>query len=42
MRALIGDFSRFACGKQLARFCALTPRNASSGNASRLGVDPGR
>lgn len=31
MRALIGDFSRFTCGKQLARFCALTPRNSSSG-----------
>lgn len=31
MRALIGDFSRFATGKQLARFCAVTPRNASSG-----------
>lgn len=31
MRALIGDFTRFASGKQLSRFCALTPRNASSG-----------
>jgi transposase len=31
MRALIGDFSRFTTGKQLARFCAVTPRNASSG-----------
>lgn len=31
LRALIGDFSRFTNGKQLARFCALTPRNASSG-----------
>lgn len=31
MRALIGDFSRFATGKQLSRFCAVTPRNASSG-----------
>lgn len=31
MRALIGRFDRFANGKQLARFCALTPRNASSG-----------
>lgn len=31
MRALIGRFDRFATGKQLARFCALTPRNASSG-----------
>lgn len=35
MRALIGDFSRFASGKHLARFCAVTPRNASSG--SRVG-----
>jgi len=32
MRALIGDFSRFTTGKQLARFCAVTPRNASSGD----------
>jgi transposase len=31
MRALIGRFDRFATGKQLARFCAVTPRNASSG-----------
>lgn len=31
MRALIGDFGRFTNGKQLARFCAVTPRNASSG-----------
>ena len=31
MRALIGQFDRFANGKQLARFCAVTPRNASSG-----------
>lgn len=31
MRALIGDFSRFTSGKQLSRFCAVTPRNASSG-----------
>jgi transposase len=31
MRALIGQFDRFASGKQLARFCAVTPRNASSG-----------
>lgn len=31
MRALIGRFDRFANGKQLARFCAVTPRNASSG-----------
>jgi len=31
MRAVVGDFSRFASGKHLARFCAVTPRNASSG-----------
>lgn len=31
MRALIGRFDRFATGKQLARFCAVTPRNSSSG-----------
>jgi transposase len=31
MRALIGRFDRFRTGKQLARFCAVTPRNASSG-----------
>ncbi|MEZ6232995.1 MAG: IS110 family transposase [Phycisphaerales bacterium] len=31
MRAVIGRFDRFTTGKQLARFCAVTPRNASSG-----------
>ena len=31
MRAVIGRFDRFTTGKQLSRFCALTPRNASSG-----------
>jgi transposase len=31
MRALIGRFDRFTSGKQLSRFCAVTPRNASSG-----------
>jgi transposase len=31
MRAVIGRFDRFATGKQLARFCAVTPCNASSG-----------
>ncbi len=30
-RAEIGRFDRFHNGKQLARFCGLTPRNASSG-----------
>jgi len=32
LRAEIGDFRRFHTGKQLSRFCGLTPRNASSGN----------
>jgi transposase len=31
MRAEIGSFTRFGSGKKLARYCALTPRNASSG-----------
>jgi transposase len=31
MRAEIGDFTRFDTGKQLARFCGVTPRNASTG-----------
>jgi len=31
MRAEIGRFDRFQNGKQLARFCGLSPRNASSG-----------
>lgn len=32
MRAEIGSFDRFANGKQLSRYCAVTPKNASSGN----------
>ena len=32
LRAEIGRFDRFNTGKQLARFCGLSPRNASSGN----------
>lgn len=32
LRAEIGHFERFASGKQLSRFCGLSPRNASSGN----------
>lgn len=32
LRAEIGRFDRFRTGKQLARFCSVTPRNASSGN----------
>jgi len=31
MRAEIGCFRRFRCGKQLARYCAVTPKNVSSG-----------
>lgn len=31
LRAEIGRFDRFRSGKQLARFCAVTPRNVSSG-----------
>jgi transposase len=31
LRAEIGRFDRFRTGKQLARYCGLTPRNASSG-----------
>jgi transposase len=35
MRAEIGRFDRFTTGKQLARFCGVTPRNASSGARQR-------
>lgn len=31
LRAELGETSRFRSGKQLARFCGLSPRNASSG-----------
>lgn len=31
LRARIGRFDRFRTGKQLCRFCGLSPRNASSG-----------
>jgi len=31
LRAEIGRFDRFCNGKQMARFCGLSPRNASSG-----------
>jgi transposase len=31
LRAEIGDVARFRTGKQLSRYCGLTPRNASSG-----------
>jgi transposase len=32
LRAEIGRFDRFHSGKQLSRFCGLSPRNASSGH----------
>lgn len=32
MAAWVGRFDRFGSGKQLARYCGLSPRNASSGN----------
>jgi transposase len=32
LRAEIGRFDRFRSGKQLSRFCGVSPRNASSGN----------
>lgn len=32
LRAEVGRFDRFNNGKQLARFCCVTPRNVSSGN----------
>jgi transposase len=32
IRAEVGRFDRFQCGKQLSRFCGLTPCNASSGS----------
>jgi transposase len=31
MRAEIGSFDRLICGKQLARYCAVSPKNVSSG-----------
>lgn len=31
LRAEVGTFTRFTTGKELSRFCGLTPRNASSG-----------
>lgn len=32
IRAMVGRFDRFRTGKQLSRFCGLTPCNASSGS----------
>jgi transposase len=31
LRACVGEFARFKTAKQLARYCGMTPRNASSG-----------
>lgn len=31
LRAYVGSFERFGTGKQLARYCGLSPRNASTG-----------
>jgi transposase len=31
LRAFVGDFGRFHSGKQLSRYCGVSPRNASSG-----------
>ena len=36
IRAEVGDVTRFRTGKQLARFCGLSPRNASSGTRRKL------
>lgn len=32
LRAEVGEFGRFRNGKELSRFCGVTPRNASSGD----------
>ena len=32
LRAAVGEFARFQTAKQLARYCGMSPRNASSGN----------
>ena len=37
MRALIGQFDRFRTGKQLAHFCAVCPRNNSTGGKMTTG-----
>ena len=37
MRALIGQFDRFRTGKQLAHFCAVCPRNDSTGGKTTTG-----
>jgi transposase len=37
LRAYVGDSARFRTAKQLARYCGLSPRNASSGNRTADG-----
>jgi len=37
MRAIIGHFDRFHTGKQLAHFCAVCPRNNSTGGKMTTG-----
>jgi transposase len=37
MRSLIGQFDRFRTGKQLAHFCAVCPRNNSTGGKTTTG-----
>ena len=37
MRAIIGHFDRFRTGKQLAHFCAVCPRNDSTGGKTTTG-----
>jgi transposase len=37
LRAYVGDFGRFKTAKQLARYCGLSPRNASSGTRTADG-----
>ena len=36
-RAFIGEFDRFRTGKQLSRYCGLSPKNASSGSVQSDG-----
>jgi len=37
LRAFVGTFGRFNSGKQLSRYCGLSPRNASSGGREAEG-----
>lgn len=37
LRAFVGKFDRFGTGKQLSRYCGLSPRNASSGERQAEG-----